>query len=77
MLMIVRFPLFAALTLSLASAGAQAPASTSGPRVATANGVLAGTTLPSGVRTFKGVPFAAPPTRDLRWKPPQAVRNWT
>ncbi|MDQ6636133.1 MAG: carboxylesterase family protein [Gemmatimonadota bacterium] len=76
MLTIVRFPLFAALTLSLAAAGAQAPASTSGPRVATANGVLAGTTLPSGVRIFKGVPFAAPPTRDLRWKPPQPVRNW-
>jgi para-nitrobenzyl esterase len=76
MLTIVRFPLFAALTLSLATAGAQAPATSSGPRVATANGVLAGTTLPSGVRIFKGVPFAAPPIRDLRWKPPQPVRNW-
>ena len=60
----LRFGLFAALTLSLASAGAQAPASTGGLRVPTVNGILAGTTLPSGVRTFKGIPFAAPPVRD-------------
>ena len=30
----------------------------------------------SGVKTFKGIPFAAPPVGDLRWKAPQPVEKW-
>ncbi|HVN57658.1 MAG TPA: carboxylesterase family protein [Bacteroidales bacterium] len=30
-----------------------------------------------GVTIFKGIPFAAPPTGDLRWKAPQPVVPWT
>lgn len=29
------------------------------------------------VRVFKGIPFAAPPVGDLRWKTPQPVTPWT
>ncbi len=29
-----------------------------------------------GVRSFKGIPFAAPPTGDLRWKAPRPAAAW-
>ena len=45
--------------------------------VKTTNGTLAGTVGKNGVRSFKGIPFAAPPVGDLRWKEPQPVANWT
>ncbi|MBC7570733.1 MAG: carboxylesterase family protein [Spirosoma sp.] len=47
------------------------------PRVKMTNGTLEGITEPSGVQSFKGIPFAAPPVGDLRWKAPQPVKNWT
>src|SRR5262245_6489797 len=29
-----------------------------------------------GVRVFKGIPFASPPVGALRWKRPEAAKNW-
>src|SRR6266700_1796869 len=44
----------------------------------TADGALEGVISADGkVRTFKGIPYAAPPVGPLRWKPPQPVRSWT
>jgi len=31
----------------------------------------------NGIVSFKGIPFAAPPVGELRWKAPQSVRPWT
>jgi len=45
-------------------------------QVKTANGILEGTQEKTGIRSFKGIPFAAPPVGDLRWKEPQPVQNW-
>jgi len=41
-------------------------------------GTVEGTASPdSKIRIFEGIPFAAPPVGDLRWKEPQAVAGWT
>src|SRR5579863_9458835 len=40
------------------------------------SGLLLGTTDSNGVAAYKGVPFAAPPVGDLRWRPPQPVAHW-
>jgi len=46
-------------------------------RVKIANGMLEGVSdKSSGARSFKGIPFGAPPVGDSRWKPPQPVKNW-
>ena len=38
--------------------------------------ISGGATSQSGIRVFKGIPFAAPPVGDLRWRPPQPVAPW-
>src|ERR1051326_2653932 len=40
-------------------------------------GLLSGTTGTSpGVRVYRGIPYAAPPVSDLRWKAPQPAASW-
>jgi para-nitrobenzyl esterase len=46
------------------------------PQIKTVNGTLQGATEQSGVHSFKGIPYAQPPVGDLRWKEPQAPKNW-
>lgn len=48
----------------------------SGQRVKTSNGVVEGSVTDSGIRVFRGIPFAAAPVGELRWKAPQPVENW-
>ena len=39
-------------------------------------GKLSGTLLDSGVKAYFGVPFAAPPVRELRWHEPMPAKPW-
>jgi para-nitrobenzyl esterase len=67
----------AALALIVAClAGEAYAASEITPEVTIAQGKLQGAE-DSGVASFENIPFAAPPVRDLRWRPPQPAPNWT
>ena len=47
-------------------------------QVKTTAGLVEGTTSADGkVRVFKGIPFAAPPVGDARWKAPAPAAPWT
>lgn len=47
------------------------------PIIATANGRLAGSAVRHGVLAFKGIPYAAPPVGELRWRPPAPAQPWS
>jgi para-nitrobenzyl esterase len=46
------------------------------PQVTIDTGILVGTVDEAGVRVFRGIPYAAPPVGELRWKEPQPVSAW-
>ncbi|HTC78075.1 MAG TPA: carboxylesterase family protein, partial [Terriglobales bacterium] len=61
---------FLILTSALAHAESTKP-------VKTDSGLITGTSgTSSGIAAFKGIPFAAPATGALRWRPPQPVAKW-
>ncbi len=67
----------AAIAALLAAARAAAGPAPDAP-VRTDAGLVSGVVADesAGVRAYKGLPFAAPPVGDLRWKPPQPVPAW-
>jgi para-nitrobenzyl esterase len=70
--------MFAALaaTSTIAVTGLLAQSSSSGdPLVTVESGALRGT-VRDGVASYLGVPYAAPPVGNLRWREPQAASKW-
>ncbi|MBD0349794.1 MAG: carboxylesterase family protein [Flavisolibacter sp.] len=65
--------LFLSLVLSLASWSQK----NSNPVLTIEGGQIKGVVTPTkGVIVYKGIPFAAPPVNNLRWKEPQPVVPW-
>jgi para-nitrobenzyl esterase len=47
--------------------------------IAVDGGLISGSPTPQwtyGERLYRGIPYAAPPVGDLRWRPPQPVASW-
>ena len=68
-----------AVALLAASAKAQlaAQSTAAAPRVTIQAGTLLGTVdSATGVRVFRGIPYAAPPVGDLRWRAPRPAVRW-
>src|SRR5712671_1768406 len=53
--------------------GAEASAQT----VAVTGGQIHGAMLDKGGAVFKGIPYAAPPVGELRWREPMPIKAWT
>jgi para-nitrobenzyl esterase len=72
--------LYALCTAAVAVGFAYAapPAESMPPTVAMKDGTLEGTSFGSAPQgaAFLGVPYAAPPVGDLRWKPPEPLKKW-
>jgi para-nitrobenzyl esterase len=66
------------LLLAAPPAGhAHSPPTALGPQVTIDAGTVTGVRDTStGVLVFRGIPYAAPPVGDLRWRPPQPVAPW-
>jgi para-nitrobenzyl esterase len=62
-------------TLAVAVALTASPAAAAITEAKTTAGVVQGQAV-EGLGEFKGIPFAAPPIGDLRWKGPQPVQPW-
>jgi para-nitrobenzyl esterase len=52
-----------------------ASASGAGPIVITGDGAIRGVAVADGY-AFRGLPYAAPPTGNLRWRPPRPPASW-
>lgn len=68
MLRIVPIVVLALITLAIPSRATD---------ISVTGGIVRGEDLADGSMVFRGIPYAAPPVGDLRWKPPQPITPWS
>jgi para-nitrobenzyl esterase len=66
----------AVTALALALTGTTVPTGSDPAVVTVDSGQIRGT-VSTDARTFQGIPYAAPPTGDRRWRPPQPAARWS
>jgi para-nitrobenzyl esterase len=72
-----RFPALSVLCCALILAAASLSAQVAAPHVKVAQGELEGQPTGMGPFVFKGIPYAAPPVGDWRWREPQPATGWS
>ena len=66
-----------ALSLAFAIVSVALHAGPAAKTIRTADGLVSGAPPEHGVAAYLGIPFAAPPVGDLRWRPPGPAAKWT
>ena len=64
------------LTILLLAVNFHAFSQTTPSTVVKVDGGLVEGTIEHGITIYRGIPFAAPPVGNLRWRPPQPVKKW-
>jgi para-nitrobenzyl esterase len=67
---------FSLLVPAFSAVPLQAQQSQSAPLAFTFSGPVRGLVSPAGLHEFLGIPYAAPPLGNLRWRPPQPHAPW-
>jgi para-nitrobenzyl esterase len=73
----LRFPVLILCLCAVLFAASTLDAQIAGPHVRISQGELEGAPTGMGPFVFRGIPYAAPPVGDLRWREPKQAAGWS